>query len=123
MSWRIEGRVKRRVKGRVKGRVSGRVKGRVKRRAKGRITGRIKGHVSIRFVRQPLKFMCPLILRAKLHLKFPPSPHRILQGGGVPGPGIAFRFLNLKPGDSDSANCLGQTITFGKRWRRVPPPQ
>ena len=53
----------------------------------------------------------------------PPPPYRILQGGGVPGPGIAFRFLNLIPGDSDSANCLGQTITSGKGWRRAPPPQ
>ena len=38
------------------------------------------------------------------------------------GPVMGFRFLNLKPGDSNSAKRTRGTSTFRNSWRR-PPPQ
>ena len=56
----------------------------------------------------------------------PPPPHRVLHlffsacrfspQGGVTPPGCTFRFLKSKAGDSNSANGLGQMITFAS-WR------
>jgi hypothetical protein len=47
--------------------------------------------------------------------------HVSVQGGGVGGPRIAFRFLNLKWGNSASTDLKGGVYISGSRWRRAPP--
>ena len=59
------------------------------------------------------------LLQNRISHKFPPTPHRVLQGGGVVEGAYTFRFLNLKARASYSMNWMGSIPLFGSRRSRA----